>query len=230
MELLENYLKSRNIADYKRKLRLFDTYYDLLIVWNKKFNLTAITQRDDAEIKHFIDSILPFDLIAPNASVCDIGSGAGFPGLPLAIIRPDCHFTLVDSLNKRVGFLNHVITQLELDNCVALHARAEDFAKNSRQSFDCCVARAVASLPTLLEYTLPVLKINGNMLAYKSVGYKDELQLAKNALSVLGGTVGDIIDQQLPNGDNRVVISIKKTTVTPPIYPRGGNKPRLQPL
>ena len=145
----------------------FVTYYDLLIEWNNKFNLTSITDEKDVQIKHFIDSILPNDILKDSKYICDIGCGAGFPSIPLAILNEDKNFTLVDSVNKKITFINHVIDVLQLKNVSAIHSRAEDFAQLNFQKYDVCVARALAQLPTLAEYTIPILKKNGILISYK---------------------------------------------------------------
>lgn len=233
MEILKNYLLQKGFLNDKKTdeiLQKFSLYFDLLIEWNNKFNLTAITEKNDVQIKHFIDSLLGNSLIEKGANVCDIGSGAGFPSLPLAIIRNDCNFTLVDSLGKRVTFLNEAISQLELSNCTAIHARAEDFAAQNFQKYNVCVARAVAPMQILLEYTLPTIKVGGHLLAYKSIGADDEVDLSQRALKILGGSVDEMREYTLPNGDTRIIVDVQKVRPCPSIYPRGGNKPRLKPL
>lgn len=208
----------------------FDTYYQELVSYNDKVNLTAITERNDVFTKHFLDSILAVDAIPMNASVVDIGTGAGFPSLPLKIVRPDIDVTLVDSLNKRVNFLNLVCNKLKIKS-TNVHARAEDFAKNNREKFDVAVARAVAKMNTLLEYLLPLVKVGGLVIAYKGSNIGEEFQDAVNALDVLGGKVLKSIRFDLPNsyGERNIVI-IEKIKPTPKEYPRGKNLPKTNPI
>ena len=209
----------------------FEKYFSNLIEWNNKFNLTAITSREDVFEKHFLDSILSMTLIPQNASVIDIGAGAGFPSFPLKIVRDDLKIVAVDSVNKKVTFLNDLIHTLSLKNVTCLHARAEDLAQKNdfRENFDVCVARAVAALNVLCEYCLPFVKIGGLFLAYKSQNLDDELSLSQNAIKILGGNLEKIIKFDL-NGAERYIVVIKKIAETPKKFPRGKNKPRLEPL
>ncbi|MDE7191328.1 MAG: 16S rRNA (guanine(527)-N(7))-methyltransferase RsmG [Clostridia bacterium] len=211
-------------------LTKFSLYYDKLIEWNSKFNLTAITQPKEVQIKHFIDSILPNDLLGKSESICDIGCGAGFPSIPLAILNPDKKFTLVDSVNKKVSFINYIIEILGLQNVTAIHSRVEDFAKNNFQSFDACVARAVASMPTLVEYTLPLIKKGGILLAYKGINYQEELEQCSKILDIVKGKIQDVKQYDLTDEEKRYVLIIQKIGDCPKKYPRIGNKPRLQPI
>lgn len=230
MELLKEYLLSKNINNLSDVLNKFETYYNLLIEWNNKFNLTSITDKKEVEIKHFIDSLFGLDFIKDNDLVCDIGAGAGFPSIPLAILKPNSKFVLIDCLNKRVNFLNNVIETLNLKNCECVHIRVEDFAKNNKNKFDKCVARAVAQMPTLLEYTIPLLKINGSLISYKSSSINNELLLSKNALKLLNSKLLKINDFILPNNDYRCIVEIIKIDSTPLKYPRSQNKPKTNPL
>lgn len=206
----------------------FKTYFDILIAENEKYNLTAITQTEAVYEKHFFDSLAANAFFPLNSTVLDVGSGAGFPSIPLAIVRNDLSFVMIDSLKKRVDFLNTVIEKLSLKNAKALHLRAEDFKQKS--CFDVVTSRAVAALPTLAEYTLPFVKKGGAFVAYKGLDYEAELEKAKNAIKVLGGKVGDILRFNLSDGATRAIIKIDKIASTPPIYPRGQNKPKTQPL
>ncbi len=208
----------------------FENYYNFLIEYNKKVNLTAITERQEVFIKHFLDSILPVDEIKNNASVIDVGAGAGFPGLPLKIVRNDIKLTMVDSLDKRVKFLKDLSNLLDLKvECV--HARAEDFCKLKREKFDVAVARAVAPLNTLVEYLLPLTKIGGIVLAYKGSNFEEELNVSQNAIKILGGKYLKTIKFDLPNNmGERNIIVIEKISATPAQFPRGQNKPKLQPI
>lgn len=217
-------------AERERAKARFARYCALLLEWNAKFNLTAITDPADVEIKHFVDSLNGRRFLFDGAKVCDVGAGAGFPSLPLAIVFPHVVFTLVDALAKRVSFLNEVIADLKLTNCRALHARAEDFAARDRERYDLCVARAVAALNTLSEYCLPLVKIGGKMIAYKGASAQEECAAARGAIAKLGGDAPQLFDCDLPNGDRRTLISVQKIAPTPKMYPRGGNKPKLKPL
>lgn len=214
------------------QVKQFMLYYHLLVEYNKMFNLTAITEPVDVFVKHFVDSVLPLRVIKEGVSVIDVGTGAGFPLIPLKIMRPDIDVTLVDSLSKRVNFLNVVVSELELTDVKCIHSRAEDLANNIkyREKFDVCVARAVAKLNTLVELTLPFVKINGILLAYKSDATL-ELVSAKHALAVLGGELEEIMNFELPLGmGNRNIVIINKISNSPSRYPRGQNKPKNNPL
>lgn len=230
MEELKKYLESLKIQNIDKILNKFSIYYDLLIEWNNKFNLTSITDKKDVEIKHFIDSISSYNYINNNSLICDIGAGAGFPSIPLAILKNDSHFVLVDSLNKRVNFLNEVINKLELKNCECIHARVEDFAIKNKNRFDYTIARAVAPLNILLEYTIPLLKINGKLIAYKGSNIDEEINEAKNAFNLLNSKISNKYILSLPNGDFRCLLEVIKTNNCLNKYPRSGNKPRTNPL
>ena len=206
----------------------FDTYYHLLTEWNEKFNLTAITERNAVYVKHFADSLLGEYLVPENATLLDIGAGAGFPSLPIKIVREDVTLTMVDSLKKRVNFLSCLIDELKLDKTTALHARAEDL--NCRGSYDCVVARAVAPLNTLCEYCLPFVKTGGIFIAYKAGDCEEETAAAKNAVKILGGDKADIIKRRLDDDTVRSLVVIGKVTDSPAKYPRGKNLPRKSPL
>lgn len=206
----------------------FEKYYQMLIEWNNKFNLTAITEYEDVKIKHFADSLCGQRFIKSGATVLDIGAGAGFPSLPIKIIRDDIDLTLIDSVNKKVGFLNEVIRALNLNNARALHTRVEDFPK--KESFDIVLSRAVASLNTLCEYALPFVKVGGLFIAYKSEKTEEEIELAKNALLILGGKIVDTTTEQVQDGIVRRLIVIEKVKNSPAKYPRTKNLPRVKPL
>ena len=206
----------------------FDTYYRLLTEWNEKVNLTAITERNAVYVKHFADSLLGEYLVPENATLLDIGAGAGFPSLPIKIVREDVTLTMVDSLKKRVNFLSCLIDELKLDKTTALHARAEDL--NCRGSYDCVVARAVAPLNTLCEYCLPFVKTGGIFIAYKAGDCEEETAAAKNAVKILGGDKADIIKRRLDDDTVRSLVVIGKVTDSPAKYPRGKNLPRKSPL
>ena len=209
----------------------FERYYEFLISENKKYNLTAITEKNDVIFKHFLDSCLAEKNIIKNAKIIDIGSGAGFPSNPLKILRPDIKFVLVDSLNKRVNFLNELIKILNLQDVVAVHARAEDYIKDNREKFDYAVARAVAPLNTLLEYLVPYVKVGGECLIYKSQKLEEEIETSQNALKVLGCKVEKIESFNIDEIDAaRKILIIKKCFVTPIKYPRGKNLPKTKPI
>lgn len=231
-ELITNFCDENGIEINEKILNKLEKYYNFLIETNEKFNLTAITERQDVFIKHFIDSILPINQIAKNSDLIDIGTGAGFPGLVLKIFREDIKLTLVDSLNKRVNFLKEAVKMLELDDVTCVHSRAEDYIKekNIRESFDYSCSRAVAKLNTLLEYNIPYLKINGTFLAYKA-SYLEELKASKNALKTLGALHKNTLNFTLPIlNEERNILVIQKQKSTLPLYPRGQNKPKNNPL
>ena len=214
-----------------KMLEQFEYYYKKLISYNEKVNLTSITERQDVFLKHFLDSIVVANLLKQNATVCDIGSGAGFPSLPLKIVRPDLSITMVDSLNKRVIFLKELIVELGLTNIEAVHSRAEDYIKEHREAYDYLVARAVAGLNTLSEYCIPFVKIGGSFLAYKSLNIIEELEEAQNAIKILGGVVKSVKEIKLPQTDIiRDIVIIEKQHATPKAYPRDKNNPKIKPL
>ncbi|MBQ3047864.1 MAG: 16S rRNA (guanine(527)-N(7))-methyltransferase RsmG [Clostridia bacterium] len=220
-----------NIKLTEQQKQQFYNYYTMLIEWNEKFNLTTITDKSDVIKKHFLDSCCGANFIKQNSYVLDIGAGAGFPSLPLKILRPDLKLVLIDSVNKKVTFLQEVINKLNLQNTTALHTRAEDFAKKSeyREGFDFVVSRAVSKLNTLSEYALPFLKQKGLLIAYKSIDTEHEIAESKNALNILGGKIKSVEDVSYE--DNvRKLIFVQKNFKTPNKYPRSGNKPRLMPL
>lgn len=219
----------------KKQISQFLKYYELLVEWNGFMNLTAITEYDEVMKKHFVDSlslIKAFD-VSKEASVIDVGTGAGFPGLALKIAYPNLKITLLDSLNKRINFLNEVIIQLGLSGIEAIHGRAEDFAKPGklREKFDLCVSRAVANLTTLSEYCLPYVKVGGEFISYKSEKMEEEMNAAKNAIHVLGGKIQGCEEFYLPDSDiYRNLIVIKKVKETPKKYPRKAGLPSKEPL
>ena len=194
-------------------------------------NLTAITEWNDVLFKHFLDSVLPEKEFLKNSNVVDVGAGAGFPSIPLKIIRSDLNITMIDSLLKRVNFLNETIEKINLKNISAIHSRAEDFAKEKRESFDIATARAVAPLPTLLEYLLPLIKVGGLCIIYKSTKLEEELTLSQNAIKVLGAEIKDIKHFEITEQNfERNILILKKVKQTPKLYPRPKNAPKLKPL
>ncbi len=228
-------LEALGISLTEKQIEQFLIYYEMLVEWNSFMNLTAITEYDDVMKKHFIDSISlikAYD-VTKSASVIDVGTGAGFPGLALKIAYPNLKVTLLDSLNKRIQFLDAVIDKLQLKDVTTVHGRAEDFAKPDklRESFDLCVSRAVANLSTLSEYCLPFVKEDGYFISYKSEKIAEELELSGNAISLLGGKVERQVEFQLPDSDiYRNLFIIKKVKSTPKKYPRKAGLPAKEPL
>ncbi len=216
------------IISNERVRAAFDRYAEMLTERNEKVNLTAITDPDEIRVKHFTDSLAAIDLIKTGATVLDIGSGAGFPGIPLKIARDDISVTLLDSVNKKVAFMNDVIADLGLKNIEAVHARIEDFPHKGE--FDVAVSRAVAELTTLAEYALPFVKVGGTFVAYKSEKAEAEVAAAGNAVALLGGRLREIREVNVAPGLTRKLIVVDKIDPTPLKYPRGKNLPRLKPL
>lgn len=212
--------------------KLYD-YMKLLIEWNEKINLTAITEENEVILKHFIDSITINKYLENRNTILDMGTGAGFPGIPLKIINEDKSFTLVDSLNKRISFLNEVCTNLKLDKIECLHGRAEELAKNSkyRESYDVVTSRAVAKLNVLLEYMLPYVKVGGLCICMKGPNVSEELEEAKNAIRILGGKLKKVENIILPDSDiERNIIIVEKVNKTLEKYPRKAGIPSKQPI
>lgn len=220
-----------NIEYDDMKLKKLCLFYDAVILKNQVMNLTNITDPYEFAVKNILDSVLPINIIPKNSRLVDVGAGAGFPSIPLAIMRPDINVLMIDSLNKRISFLQDVIAKLKLKNCQALHYRAEDLATNRREQFDVSVSRAVASLPTLAEYCLPLVKVGGIMIAYKSLKAEEEIEKAKNAINILGGNVDYLQNVFVKEIESiRVNVVIKKKKPTPPQYPRGKNLPKTKPI
>lgn len=234
---MESGLKEINLSLTQQQMDQFYQYYELLVEWNKVMNLTTIIEMEDVITKHFIDSI---SLIKINdtfgstpSTIIDVGTGAGFPGIPLKIVFPELNITLLDSLNKRVKFLNEVVAQLQLKNITAIHGRAEDYGKDKkyREQFDYCVSRAVANISTLSEYCVPFIKVGGSFISYKSGKIDEELESGKKAISTLGAKLEDIVKFQLPGTDaERSFVVIKKINKTPGKYPRKAGLPGKEPL
>ncbi len=213
----------------------FNAYYELLVEWNQKINLTALTSPEDVAVKHIIDSLSCFkqELFKPGSSLIDVGTGAGFPGLPLKIYYPELKLTLLDSLNKRVKFLQLVVDKLNLDGVEVIHARSEEAArqKKYREKFDLASARAVARLPILAEYCLPFVKVGGTFIALKGRQYEEEMTEADKAVKVLGGKIAEAMPVKLPGlEDKRAVIYIAKIKKTPAVYPRKAGMPERNPI
>lgn len=240
MNKLVNICNKINIEISDDQINCFEKYYELLIEKNKVMNLTAITDKEDVIVKHFIDSIalIPYLLdkginINNKLKIIDIGTGAGFPGLPLKIMMPDVKFTLLDSLNKRVSFLNEVIDELKLKDIEALHGRAEDYASDNkyREKYDICVSRAVANLSTLSEYCIPFVKEDGFFISYKAGESEEEINKSKNAIKILGGKINKVEEFVLPGTDaSRVFVFIRKQELTDKKYPRKAGVPAKKPL
>ena len=215
------------------QIEQFYKYMNLLIEWNEKMNLTAITEPKEIILKHFIDSLTILKYIDDNSKLVDVGTGAGFPGVPLSIMNPTLKITLVDSLNKRLIFLQEVVKELNLKNIEIVHARAEEFGqnKNYREKFDIAVSRAVANLSVLAEYLLPAVKIGGQVICMKGSQVEEELNDAKFALKELGGKIKSVDEFCLPGTDmKRNVIIVEKIKETPKKYPRKAGTPAKQPL
>lgn len=233
--LLETKADNLSLILNERQIQQFEDYYHILIEWNNVMNLTAITEYEEVIEKHFIDSLSIVKAV-DISSICnliDVGTGAGFPGIPLKIAFPELNITLLDSLNKRVNFLNEVIDRLGLSHICAIHGRAEDYAKQAgyREQYDLCVSRAVANLSTLSEYCLPYVRVDGWFISYKSGDIDDELKKSKHAVSILGGTVRDVIRFQLPDTDiSRSFVKIEKIKSTAKKYPRKAGLPSKEPL
>ncbi len=219
------------IAITEKQAEQFSIYCDFLLEYNEKVNLTAVTEVDEVIEKHFIDSVLGAPLIKENATCIDVGTGAGFPGVPLAIMRPDIKVCLVDALNKRIVFLNELIEKTGLLNVETIHSRSEDLGKNEkmRQNFDYAFSRAVARMNILLEYDLPFVKKDGYMLAWKGPQVYDEVNEAQNALGVLGGKLEKIQVSGLKDSEHYIAI-IKKIKDTPQKYPRQAGILKKKPL
>ncbi len=217
------------------QLQQFSTYYYLLIDWNKRLNLTAITEKDEVYLKHFYDSITPAFYLdfSSQMSVCDIGSGAGFPSIPLMIVNPHIHVTIIDSLKKRITFLEELKIQLNLKNLHLVHGRAEDIGKMKqyRETFDIVVARAVAKLNVLAEYCLPFCKVSGYFIALKGSLINEEVTESLKAIKQLGGLIEQTHSLKLPiEHSERTIIKIKKQHNTPKKYPRKAGTPVKSPL
>ncbi|MBQ8951786.1 MAG: 16S rRNA (guanine(527)-N(7))-methyltransferase RsmG [Eubacterium sp.] len=241
MENLSTILEKLNIPSNDTAEERLDKYYHMVVEKNKVMNLTAITEEHEFLIKHFADSLSVYSAVplfkemisSGKCTLIDVGTGAGFPGIPLKIIFPEIEITLLDSLQKRVNFLNEVVAGLGLDGITAVHSRAEDGARDPklRDGFDLVVSRAVASLPVLSEYCLPYVKPGGLLIAYKSGDIKEELEGASHALKVLGGKLCDSPVFTLPDSDiSRSFVVVKKLKLTPKAYPRKAGAIKKEPL
>ena len=238
-QIIINAFAINNIPITEAQADKLNKYYTLLIKYNNMYNLTNITNIYEAASKHFVDSVFGGALIKNKARVLDIGCGAGFPSIPLAIMRPDISFVLIDSVGKKINFVNTVIKELELNNCTAYHTRAQEFCtKQNREAFDYVIARALAPLNILLELCIPFVKLQGSMLAYKSQNYSNEISEAQNAFYKLFAKMHSTKSYQLIHMDKqnnrevflRYIIDIKKTKSTPTTYPRLKNLIKTNPL
>lgn len=235
MKKFENQLNQFDICLNEEQKMQFQKYFELLIEWNKVMNLTAITEREEVNEKHFVDSLaIAKDLDMNNVKqVIDIGTGAGFPGIPLKIAFPHLEITLLDSLQKRVKFLDEVICKLQLEKIWVFHGRAEDYARKEehREKYDLCVSRAVANLASLSEYCIPYVKVDGKFVAYKSGVIDEEVEKSLRAIRILGGKVEKIEKFELPDSDiGRAFVYIKKVKNTSKKYPRKAGIPAKDPL
>lgn len=228
-EILKQLLNKYNINCTDTQLEKLCELYKIVVDYNQRINLTSITDEHDFALLHILDSVICIENFKNIKSIVDIGTGAGFPAFPLAILLPDVKFTLVDSINKKTNFHKIVIKELGLNNVVSINSRIEDFAKQNFEGFEMVTARAVAKLPTLLEYALPLLKLNGTFLAYKTEQYEQELEESKSALNILGGEINRVLTYEFEDV-KRCLILVNKTKNTPKKYPREQNKPRLKPL
>lgn len=225
--------KEIDIEFNEEQIEKFYKYMQLLLEWNEKINLTAITNPKEIILKHFIDSLTILKYIKKGANVIDVGTGAGFPGIPLKILRDDINLTLLDSLNKRINFLKLVIDELKLKNVDTIHGRAEEIGKNKRyrESFDISFSRAVANLSTLSEYLIPLVKIGGISISMKGSEIKEEIEKSKKAITLLGGNINKIDFFELPQSDiKRNLIIIEKERSTPAKFPRKPGLPSKEPI
>ena len=233
--IFESKLNELGVTLTEEQKQQFDKFYELLVEWNKVMNLTGITEYEEVNEKHFVDSVSIVKAIDINKveTVIDIGTGAGFPGIPLKIAFPHLKIVLLDSLNKRINFLNTVIDELGLTDIRTIHGRAEDFAKQNkyREKFDLCVSRAVANLSTLSEYCIPYVSVGGMFVPYKSGEIDEEVEESKKAVRILGGKMVDVVKFQLPGTEiGRSFVKIEKTQNTTKKYPRKAGLPAKEPL
>ena len=222
-----------NVELNDKQIEQFYQYMNLLLEWNEKINLTSIIEEDEIILKHFIDSITVLKYIGENDKIIDVGTGAGFPGIPIAILKSNTELTLLDSLNKRLLFLNDVINKIDVKNVRTVHGRAEDIGQNKeyREKYDISISRAVANLSTLSEYLLPFVKIGGKCICMKGPNIDEELKEAEYAIKELGGKIEKIEKFNLPSSDiERNIIIIKKEKTTPKMFPRKAGTPSKNPL
>ncbi|MFU0801027.1 MAG: 16S rRNA (guanine(527)-N(7))-methyltransferase RsmG [Xylanivirga thermophila] len=235
MSLLVNGLDRWNIHMDMEDIQKFEKYMDIMLEYNKRMNLTAITDPEDIIVEHFLDSlsILNTGILSKNSSIIDVGTGAGFPGIPIKIALPNTKMILLDSLKKRVDFLDHIVSTLELKEIGAIHGRAEEMGRmvEHREMYDMAFSRAVAPLNVLLEYCIPFVKVGGYFVAYKGPGAYEEIEGAQNALKILGAEVQRVFDVDLPYSEKtHKLIIVQKKTKTPKRFPRNPGKPKKSPL
>ena len=228
-------LSKLNITLDAKQKEQFQKFYEMLVEWNKVMNLTGITEYEEVVEKHFLDSLAMVQVQDPMkvSSLIDVGTGAGFPGIPLKIAYPHMKVVLLDSLNKRIKFLNEVIKELDLKDIATIHGRAEELGRDGfyREKFDCCVSRAVAKLSVLSEYCMPLVKENGYFIPYKSGKIEEEMEQSKKAISILGGKIEDVYRFVIPDTDlERSLVCIQKKKPTPKKYPRAAGKPLKEPI
>ena len=222
-----------DISLNEEQIKQYYEYMNLLIDWNKKINLTAIIEPSDIILKHFVDSATILKYIKDNESIVDVGTGAGFPGIPIKIANSTLNITLLDSLNKRINFLNEVIQENNLEKIQTVHSRVEDFGNNTkyREKFEVATSRAVANLSVLAEYMLPLVKVGGRCICMKGSEIEEELEKSKNAINLLGGKITKVEQFKLIDSDNtRNIVIIEKVKNTPNKYPRKAGMPSKQPL
>ena len=231
--LMREYGKEISIEFTEEQLDKFYKYMNFLLEWNEKINLTAIIDPKEVILKHFIDSLTVLKYIKEEQKIIDVGTGAGFPGIPIKILREDAKITLLDSLNKRIKFLDETIQLLKLKNIKTIHSRVEDLGKNKeyREKFDIVISRAVANLSTLSEYMIPLVKVEGKCICMKGSDVKEEVEKSKHAINLLGGKIERIDNLILPKSDNkRNIIITKKINNTPDKYPRKAGIPAKEPI
>lgn len=229
IEFILNEFKKCDIKLSTEQAERFNKLYEFLVEYNKNVNLTAITDFNEVVVKHFIDSVLPFNMIGieENSSFIDVGTGAGFPSIPLMIVRPDLKCTMLEALNKRCVFLEKACELVGVKATV-VHGRAEDYAKDKRECFDFATARAVANMSVLSEYCMPYVKVGGKFIALKSVN--EEIEQADDAIKILGGKITNISDYKITNGDSRRLVVIDKLSHTPTKYPRNPSMIKKKPV
>ncbi|MEI8216123.1 MAG: 16S rRNA (guanine(527)-N(7))-methyltransferase RsmG [Eubacteriales bacterium] len=238
MQILEKALDSMEIKYTEEQINKFAIYMELVLKWNESVNLTSIKDEDEFILKHFVDSIMCAreDLFKDAKKIVDIGTGAGFPGIPLAILFPHKKFTLVDSLSKKINIIKDIVEKLELKNVILVHSRAEDFGRNKRdrEAYDLCVSRAVAKLAVLSEYCIPLVRQGGYFIAYKGSDIDEELRESLKAIEEMGGKVAAVVDflnsQEQKEEINHKLIIIEKVSPTPDTYPRKAGLPQKEPI
>lgn len=233
--MLKSGLEQINIKVTDENIRKFEIYKELLLEWNEKINLTTITDPKEVDIKHFIDSAtcLATGYIKDGDNIIDVGTGAGFPGIPIKILNENISITLLDSLNKRIKYLEDVVSKTNIMDATLLHSRAEDagMSKKHREKYDIAVSRAVAALNVLCEYCLPFVKVGGYFICQKGPSYIEELNNAEKAIKTLGGKLKEVKDYKLPNSDiTHYILIIDKINNTPTKYPRKAGKPSSDPI